>query len=115
MIGEVLVERYTDNSACLMILQDIAPQLIDTVPIEASFRQPDGRATIAMRPLHAEGSGLGILVMYYGYGCNEGDNGWSLVIFPCTTEQFLPRTWDIRRLAAQHSGADDPGPYPGKW
>ena len=111
MMGEVLVERYTDNAVCLEVLRDVAPQLIDTLPVEASFRQPGGRSTIAMRTLLADDAGLAIVVLYYGYGCDKSDNGWCLIIFPCNKEQLLSRCWDIKRVVAEMSGADDPGPY----
>ena len=79
----------TDNAKCVEILREISPQLLDEMPVCASSPTSNGGSRVVYRTLYSPMKKHGCFVAYFGWGCDQSDNGWAIAMFDAETRDKL--------------------------
>lgn len=72
------ITNILDNALAAEWLSKKVPEWVEEMPVAASHPMDGSRIVHASAYCHEHSSG--VVALYYGYGCEETDRGWSLFI-----------------------------------
>ncbi len=70
----------TSDDDVIGILAKVDPKALEEIPVAASYRHPEGLATVVTKSYLMTGSRC-LVVSYFGHGAKEGDRGWAATLF----------------------------------
>lgn len=75
------IVENTNNAECIKIIGKICPAWLEELPLAASHPTPNGQSRVVHQTAYNPVKKTGVLVFYFGYGCDVSDRGWSVIIF----------------------------------